>query len=359
MSLKYDQEPRLAYKLATCFAVGLILLASAIASTAPVRSESLYLYEREVNREIFEGVRDKHRSQMWHNGEQSEYSVLIVHGLFSSPFFVTGLKEKFAAKGINGVSFLLSGHWRNPPDALNYISYEDWIADFETAYKIASGLGKKVIIVGHSTGALLGVRKALEEPANLAGLAIAAPALALQPKLSFAGLFSGIDILNTERVCAHIEEPNFLCRILIALAPNARSTILDGGFYSVKAGQHVLDLINSIYRERRDDVGYKEPGRPGIEESSYVTLWRIYEKVKVPVFMVTADKDRVVSNRFARQWFNYIKVPKKHIRYDDDSGVVHENIWQSKRDTTPELAELFNPHFEDLTKDLFDFFHLN
>ncbi len=104
--------------------------------------------------------------------------VLLIHGLFDSPFSMRDMADYFANKGFLVRSILLPGHGTVPGDLLN-IKYQDWVK--ASTYGLASLRDEveNIYIAGVSTGAALAIYHALKET-NLAGIVLFTPAIKIK-----------------------------------------------------------------------------------------------------------------------------------------------------------------------------------
>lgn len=91
---------------------------------------------------------------MMERGEKSRRSILLVHGLTDSPYYMTALGDIFYARGYNVVSVLLRGHGTKPED-LHRVYLKNWRDDVKLGLDIARELGDEVSIAGFSTGGAL------------------------------------------------------------------------------------------------------------------------------------------------------------------------------------------------------------
>ena len=129
--------------------------------------------------------------------EKTPYSVLIISGLFNSPESMSGLVEHFAGQRMNVVNMRLAGHYETDASALSHaIEWEQWKKQTDEALDLAQRLGDKVILVGHSTGALLLTWAAFERPESVAGLALFSPAFMITPGSLFSAMISKTFGLN-------------------------------------------------------------------------------------------------------------------------------------------------------------------
>lgn len=84
-----------------------------------------------------------------------DYVVLYVHGFTACRQEVTPVAEQIAASlGANFYATRLKGHGLTAEE-LGKASPEDWMQDVEEAWQVASQLGRKVVILGTSTGAAI------------------------------------------------------------------------------------------------------------------------------------------------------------------------------------------------------------
>jgi len=90
--------------------------------------------------------------------------VLIIHGFTANLESVRSLFEPLERLGLSLSAPLLRGHGGASPDELRGVTWQDWMADTEGELKKLAGTGGKVVVIGHSMGALLALRHALRHP---------------------------------------------------------------------------------------------------------------------------------------------------------------------------------------------------
>lgn len=115
--------------------------------------------------------------------------ILLVHGLYDSPYVMKDLEGFFNENCFYTRSILLPGHGTRPGDMLE-ISYKEWVkaVDFAVArflYEV-----EELYMAGFSTGGALALRKAIKEPEVIKGLFLFAPALKV--KDDFTWLLHGL-----------------------------------------------------------------------------------------------------------------------------------------------------------------------
>ena len=85
-------------------------------------------------------------------GVQTEFAVLFIHGFSASPEEIRPLPDQVAADlGANLHFTRLTGHGQDGP-AMGRATLGAWQADVAEALEIAETIGKRVIVIGCSTG---------------------------------------------------------------------------------------------------------------------------------------------------------------------------------------------------------------
>ena len=113
--------------------------------------------------------------------------VLMLHGLYDSPFVVKDLGAALAAQGLLVRSVLLPGHG-TVPGALLAVRYQEWLDTVEDGIQGLLNRCEKIFIVGFSTGASLALQRILEKKYSIAGLVLLAPAIKISPLSSISWL---------------------------------------------------------------------------------------------------------------------------------------------------------------------------
>ncbi len=151
-------------------AVGFVHTPSALVGKpdAPALPKNLEQYLRERERAaaadylLIPGTEKRIR---WHDGvAQTEFAIVNLHGFSGSRQGIAPLVDRLAdALGANVFETRLAGHGR-VEGAMRGVRAEHWLADGAEALAIGSRLGKRVIVVGTSTGATLAIAMA-QDPA--------------------------------------------------------------------------------------------------------------------------------------------------------------------------------------------------
>lgn len=105
-------------------------------------------------------------------------AVLLLHGLTGSTFEVRPVAERLAAAGMRCLAPVMAGHG-GAPDELIGVPWTDWVS--RAARDLARLEGaRRTFVVGCSMGALVACALAHDQPAQVDGLVLLAPALELQ-----------------------------------------------------------------------------------------------------------------------------------------------------------------------------------
>lgn len=125
--------------------------------------------------------------------------MLLVHGLYDSPYVMKDLEAYFNNKCFHTRSILLPGHGTRPGSLLN-IQYTEWEKVVDHAVEqFATEKGDKIYITGFSTGAALALKNALDKK-QVKGLFLFAPALKVEDKLARLLDNLGLDWVPTQRL---------------------------------------------------------------------------------------------------------------------------------------------------------------
>jgi len=113
-----------------------------------------------------------------HNARNS-YGVLILHGFTATLDSVAALYAPLKELGIPVSIPLLAGHGASSPEALRGIGWEAWMADADKALQQLMLKAERVIVIGHSMGAILSLNLAIRYQGKIDSLILAASAIKL------------------------------------------------------------------------------------------------------------------------------------------------------------------------------------
>ena len=121
-------------------------------------------------------------------------NVLLIHGFTGTPFEMRYLGGYLAKRGFHAIGIRLPGHGLDP-EALERTGAMDWINEAR-AQLLALPAGKPTFVAGLSMGALIASILAAEHRDRVAGLALCAPALEVNSKMSALLGLSSLGVLS-------------------------------------------------------------------------------------------------------------------------------------------------------------------
>jgi pimeloyl-ACP methyl ester carboxylesterase len=236
------------------------------------------------------GVPEPHRRQLLlragslHSPEPTALSALVIHGLHDSPKAMTDLAEVVAHRSVNTFVSRMRGHFETDRSVLKRtVRWQEWLADAEADLALAQKLGGKVVLMGHSTGALLLTWLAIRNPVKIAGLILFSPAFGVH-SFAQAGAWA-----------------SYLTRIDLVTAGGKVST----GHSGLEVGRAARAFRAWLSANSRD-------GRPYTYAS---------ERLKdVPVWMANTAADIVIQKREARAFIGALKG-------NSSSAVSRKDLW--------------------------------
>ncbi|NTV02312.1 MAG: alpha/beta fold hydrolase [Chlorobiaceae bacterium] len=110
--------------------------------------------------------------------------VMILHGFTANLESVKPLFEAVGRTGLELFTPLLRGHGQASPDALRGVTWLDWLDDAERAMAAATGAGGKLVVIGHSMGALLALQLAARHPDLVDSVILATPPIRIASLLA-------------------------------------------------------------------------------------------------------------------------------------------------------------------------------
>ena len=90
------------------------------------------------------------------------FGVLLLHGFTGNPDTMRPLQAPLEALGVEVSLPLLRGHGADSPQALQGVSWADWLADGSAALAELATRVDRVILIGHSMGALVALQLAAD-----------------------------------------------------------------------------------------------------------------------------------------------------------------------------------------------------
>jgi len=112
------------------------------------------------------------------------FGVLILHGFTASLDCVREIQPPLQALGLPSRMPVLRGHGAASPEALRGVTWQDWVADSETALLDLLTEAEKAIVIGHSMGGLAALDLAIHHADQMDSLVLAAAAVQLASPLA-------------------------------------------------------------------------------------------------------------------------------------------------------------------------------
>lgn len=254
--------------------------------------------------------------------EKQECVAVVLHGLFQSPKDMQGLINFFYVRGCNVVAPLLSGHWRKDQNAFYKTSHQIWKSQVTEILNLAQELGDKMILIGHSTGALLALNQIVSAtPFSISHVILFSPAIKLQNSVIWGSKIGSKLRLNQNTVPPDAAESEYDLQVRPAIA-----------------GVYVQKLIENIF---------------GTDDNSRVLT---YTRIQTPVMLVSTENDSTIRHDEVLNLYKSNPHIFRLITYPKKSGIQHDNIQRSELDVEPgSPKEWTNPYYQDLLKKIEQF----
>ena len=125
---------------------------------------------------------------VWHAEaeSQTDWAVVYLHGFSATSEEIRPVPDKVAAAlGANLYFARFTGHGLDG-EALGQASLDRWLSDMDEALAIGRTIGRRVLLIGTSTGATLATLAAMRgaSMAQVAGFAFVSPNFGLRPKIT-------------------------------------------------------------------------------------------------------------------------------------------------------------------------------
>mgnify|MGYP002777124224 FL=1 len=219
-----------------------------------------------------------------------------------------GLVPRLQALGFNVYAFDMRGHGRSAGER-GVADMREAVADHRAARRALRGLGKPLFLFGHSLGGLVTAVSVAEDPSDVSGVVLSAPALQLAAP-------------------AHLRT---IASIVATFAPAARLVPpldADG-----------LSRIPEEVRAYRNDPMVSDarvPARTGVTAIAVSESgWRRYEGWTTPVLVLHGEQDRATDPRGSKRFIEMIAARDKRLALYPDG--MHELLNDLERDGALEL----------------------
>ncbi|MEN8261619.1 MAG: alpha/beta fold hydrolase, partial [Pseudomonadota bacterium] len=212
---------------------------------------------------------------------RTEYSVLLVHGINDSAYYMADVGELLYRNGFNVITVLLPGHGTNTKDMLN-VKAEQWRSEVELGLKMASLVGKKIMLGGFSLGGALAIDAVLRHQ-DIHGLLLFSPAIRLRSYDSIAAL---------------------------ACAPGLRSYMVETKLmrnpvkYKRRAGNGACQLS----RLMQHNLAFAD-NDTGESRAKSNRLRKMARRVRIPTFLAMSYADARISPRTMLEFAGSVPAP--------------------------------------------------
>lgn len=232
----------------------------------------------------------------WGAGPEAPASVLIFHGItgHSGPYGPM-VAEQLAASGYNVYGLDLRGHGLSDGRRGDYPSKERFAKDLGETLALIRPKSKKLVVMGHSLGALAAIAATANNPQSVDGLVLVSAAKKVRtgvyPKPSTGALLKtlvGVAILHGTPVIEYRREGQLgLDDPLFNFRYSAR-------FYSVLYGVGALKVASMMGK--------------GVIDSPNLTF---HEKLRIPLFVAVGENDELFTVDGVKEFFEGIDCDDK------------------------------------------------
>ncbi|AGH94540.1 alpha/beta hydrolase [Pseudobdellovibrio exovorus] len=270
-----------------------------------------YVHNKEAS---FTGVKQDNSSFFAFNAPQTQstdVALVYLHGFSASPREISPVMESVGAMTKSHVYFpRLAGHGLQDGQMFDLTS-DELFQDAEESYQVAKRLGKKIVLVGTSTGGTLALWLASRH-SDIAGLVLISPNLGIRdPRGFLAGGPLGYWIARAVVGPYHQWKPR-----------NPEQEKFWTTKYSVNGVRAMTDVVREV--ERLD-----------------------FSKIQIPTLMLWTEKDRVVNIERAKELLSQMSSStKEFVEIKSNNHVLAGNI--TSPETTNDVVDVVSKFVLDL-----------
>lgn len=224
---------------------------------------------------------------------QTEYVAVLTHGLSDSPYYFKDIAAILYDAGFNVVAPRLAGHGTKPEDLIN-VKSSQWQKNVADAVKVASTLGKKIVLGGFSTGGALSIDYNFTHPEKIQALLLFSPATEISNVA-----FTGNELLNS----------NFGKYTTCGLADLADLNLINPYTSSVKPEKQLNPIkyeniayngpcqLSKVIVANLEKLNALRPNRPlGLFDLNISQSHLAHVKaMNIPVFMAISEDDKTIN----------------------------------------------------------------
>ena len=235
----------------------------------------------------------------WNAGREARVSVLIFHGItgYSGPYGPM-VAEQLAASGYDVFGLDLRGHGLSDGRRGDYPSEERLRADIDETVALVKSKSNRLVVMGHSLGALPAIIATKNHPEEVSGLVIVSAAKKVRtgvyPRPSTGAMFRtliGVAILRGTPLIEYRREGQ------IGIDDPLFNFEYSARFYTVLYGAGALRVMRMLSSGMIDSPNLSLDG-----------------KLKVPLFVAVGDHDELFSAEGVREFCDGIDCDDKEFQ---------------------------------------------
>jgi esterase/lipase len=245
----------------------------------------------------YKNTYDKAALEILPNNKIEENVLLYVHSFTQGPEEIKSVKDIFIENNFNILALSYSGHELNADGSRkqNYRDYSenDWKNDVHFAFNLAKQYGKKVWLMGYSTGGLLALQQLRDDSTHVKALILIAPALALGPTMSGLAC-TGSFLINS-----------------LDISSEENQKITAGGCL-------IRNTITNVFETIPAPIALPKE----IETVSVI------KSIQVPIFLAYTERDTTVDNWRAKLINDNSSAPVDEYVFGSEDHATHGDILQ-------------------------------
>lgn len=261
--------------------------------------------------------------------EESDFVVLNIHGLYGDAEQFSKISQQLNAQGVATINVVLPGHGWDRQKA-NQTKYQQWRDEVQAALKFASKVGKKVIVMGQSTGGLLAYELGQKYPDLIDSVIFVEPAFQVRPLIALSACTVG-------QLVGSAQQLDFLASIVGLGYLTKQDHSVRMGCQVVELGNEVAASFNTKAEGSICGMGCDGPSENAPKIQDTFSRW------KIPSLMVYNPQDQIVDPslavRLAKDKANLFQVQKIPAGYPHGSYLPEEFILKFIHERTGRLSE--------------------
>ncbi len=292
-------------------------------------------------------IRNNNHPRALVHKHQVENSIVLVHGLSDSPYYMKALAEFFHTElGYNVYLPLLQGHGLQDPQGMDSVTLEEWKLNVSYAISKAKTTQTRVSVGGFSTGGALSYLMAVENPDVTGALYLFSAALDLSDeKIILSGNLKE-SVLRSERFVN-------LSQRALGLMSRASSLFNQGE----DSGPNLIG--ENPFKYKFIDLDGAHQLARLIEQTDRITAGFSSDKrFKVPVFIAHSEVDETVDIKALKELEKLCERPDS-LYFAADLEIKHAELVLDEdiTPTDPGKEQNRNPEFKNMTHRIARFAH--